>query len=347
MLTKLIDIARHIRRSERFKQTISTPGRISLHALQKRNRGYFAIEIRAHSGFFSVMQTVLFILMYCEEKRLTPLISARGGIYGDAQGRVDWFAEYFDSVGPVNLRASAQRVRTSVVHDLGGLGFRRYESRLELQRSSELFLAHYQPSAPIRAEVEGVCHRLGIGQSTLGVHFRGTDKKIEAHTIEWDAFCRMVETTLAEQPQLNNIFVSSDEKAFLDYFVKWGFSAPVNVAPATLLATGDAPVHFSGYPGLAIGREALVASLLLARCGYLLKTPSYLSAWSKIFNPALPVKLAVPPRQGAFWFPDSKIWTAQQRADSEAVARVQTGTSLEMAQPATPSAALFQEKKTA
>ena len=62
MLNKLIDIARHIRRSERFKNSISTPGRISLHAQQRLNRGYFAIEIRAHSGFFSVMQMVLFIL---------------------------------------------------------------------------------------------------------------------------------------------------------------------------------------------------------------------------------------------------------------------------------------------
>ncbi|MBN3755523.1 hypothetical protein G3N95_21450 [Paraburkholderia sp. Tr-20389] len=313
MLNKLIDIARHIRRSERFKHSISTPGRITLHAQQRLNRGYFAIEIRAHSGFFSVMQMVLFILMYCDEKRLTPLISARGGIYGDPEGQVDWFGEYFDTVGVPASPASNMRLRTSVVHDLGGLGFRRrYESKLELRHASALFRAHYQPTAPIRAEVDAIRRRTGIGAATLGVHFRGTDKKLEAHTIGWDEFCRLVERTLAEEPQLTNIFVSSDEQAFLDFFVKWGFRVPVSVAPARLLATGGTPVHFSGHPGLAIGREALVASLLLANCGYLLKTPSYLSAWSKIFNPSLPVRLAVPPREGAFWFPDSQIWTEQK-----------------------------------
>ncbi|MBN3764955.1 hypothetical protein [Burkholderia sp. Ac-20365] len=313
MLNRLIDIARHIRRSERFKHSISTPGRITLHAQQRLNRGYFAIEIRAHSGFFSVMQMVLFILMYCEEKRLTPLISARGGIYGDAEGKVDWFSQYFDTVGPAPLPTSNVRLRTSVVHDLGGLGFRRrYEPRLDLQHASALFRSHYQPAAPIRDEVGAICRRLGIGTSTLGVHFRGTDKKVEAHTIAWEAFCRLVEETLAADPQLNNIFVSSDEQAFLDYFVKRDFPVPVNVAPAKLLATGATPVHFSGHPGLAIGREALVASLLLASCGYLVKTPSYLSAWSKMFNPSLPVRLAVPPREGAFWFPDSQIWNEQQ-----------------------------------
>jgi len=62
---------------------------------------------------------------------------------------------------------------------------------------------------------------------------------------------------------------------------------------------------------LRIGREALVSSLLLSNCGLLVKTPSYLSAWSKIFDPSLPVKLASPPRPDAFWFPDSRLWDEQ------------------------------------
>jgi hypothetical protein len=128
----------------------------------------------------------------------------------------------------------------------------------------------------------------------------------------------MVETTLADNPHLTNIFVSSDEAAFLEYFAAWPFRKPVKVAPAKLLARGDAPVHFSGYPGLEIGREALVSSLLLANCGFLIKTPSYLSAWSKIFNPSLPVKLVSPPRPDAFWFPDSRLWLEQAEQEKAA-----------------------------
>jgi hypothetical protein len=277
------------------------------------NSDQFVVEIRAHSGFFSLMQMVLFILMYCEEKGLTPRISARGGIYGDPQGQVDWFAEYFDSVRPASGPGKNRRLRTSVVHDLGGLGFRRrYESQLELKRSSALFMSHYRPAAPIQADVDEICRLLDIGETTLGVHFRGTDKKFEAQTIGWEEFCLFVDRTITDQPQLTNIFVSSDEPAFLDFFVSRKFALPVTVAPATLLATGSTPVHFSGHPGLAIGREALIASLLLARCGYLVKTPSYLSAWAKIFNPALPVKLVVPLLANACWFPDSQIWNEQQ-----------------------------------
>lgn len=84
MLRKVVDRAKQIRRSEGFKHSVATPRRLSLHATQRLNRGVFSIEIQENSGFFSVMQMVLFILMYCDEKCLTPSISARGGLYGDA-----------------------------------------------------------------------------------------------------------------------------------------------------------------------------------------------------------------------------------------------------------------------
>ncbi|MEM5450657.1 hypothetical protein [Paraburkholderia guartelaensis] len=320
MFRNLTEFARQVRRSEDFKNALNTPARLSLHAKQRLNRGHFVIEIRANSGFFSVMQIVLCILLYCDEKRLTPVISARGGSYGDAQGKIDWLAEYFEDLAPSALPDAARAgLRTSIVRDLGDLGFRRYEAGLRLERASALFLSNYRPRESIRQEVARISERLDIGASTLGVHFRGTDKKFEAHTIDRSAFCRMVEKTLADDHRLTNIFVSSDEQAFLDFFRKWGFTVPVNVAPATLLASGEKPVHFSGHSGLAIGREALVASLLLANCGHLIKTPSYLSGWSKIFNPSLRVRLVVPPRNNAFWFPDSQIWTEQARRDHDLV----------------------------
>jgi hypothetical protein len=184
--------------------------------------------------------------------------------------------------------------------------------------ASELFFAHYRPAGHIQDEVDAICQQLEIGTSTLGAHFRGTDKTLEAIPVSWSDFCRHIETTLAENPHLSNVFVSSDEQAFLDFFVAWPFRKPVKVAPAKLLASGNTPVHFSGYPGLDIGREALVSSLLLSRCGYLVKTPSYLSAWSRIFNPSLPVKLVSPPRPDAFWFPDSRLWLEQVAQDKAA-----------------------------
>ncbi|RDK04350.1 hypothetical protein [Paraburkholderia lacunae] len=312
MLRKVVERAKQIRRSEGFKHSVAMPSRMSLHATQRLNKGVFAIEIQENSGFFSVMQMVLFILMYCDEKQLTPRISARRGIYGDPEGKMDWFSAFFETVQKPSGTTSTQNVRTSTVRDLVQLGFRqRYEQRLQLKSASELFFAHYRPAAHIFDEVSSICERLEIGPSTLGAHFRGTDKSREAVPVSRSNFCRLVESMLAENPHLTSIFVSSDEQAFIDFFVAWPFSKPIKVAPAKLLANGSTPVHFSGYPGLEIGREALISSLLLSNCGFLVKTPSYLSAWSKIFNPSLRVRLASPPRPDAFWFPDSRLWLEQ------------------------------------
>lgn len=81
MLRKVVDRAKQIRRSEGFKHSVAMPRRLSLHARQRLNRGVFSIEIQENSGFFSVMQMVLFILMYCDEKCLTPCISARWAVW--------------------------------------------------------------------------------------------------------------------------------------------------------------------------------------------------------------------------------------------------------------------------
>src|ERR1700751_1882574 len=245
MLRRVFDRAKRFRRSEGFKHSVATPRRISLHATQRLNRGIFSIEIQENSGFFSVMQMVLFILMYCDEKCLTPCISARGGLYGDAEGKLDWFPVFFESVYPASGAAVTHKVRTSTVRDLVQLGFRqRYEARLRLRSASELFFAHYRPAAHIYAEVDSICHKLGLGTSTLGAHFRVTDKTLEAVPVSWGSFCRQVESTRAENPQLTNIFISSDEQAFIDFFVVWPFGKPVKVAPAKLLAHGSTPVHF-------------------------------------------------------------------------------------------------------
>lgn len=175
------------------------------------------------------MQMVLFILVHCEEKQLTPQISARGGLYGDPQGRVDWFSALFESVRPSSAATLPRRVRTSVVRALEQLGFwRRYEAGLRLQSASELFRSYYRPVAAVRDEVASACARLNICEITLSVHFRGTDKKFEAEPLSWIDFCRLVvEQTLALNPHLTNLFVSSDEQAFIDFFRAWPFNHPI------------------------------------------------------------------------------------------------------------------------
>jgi hypothetical protein len=316
MLSKALSLARRIRRSGRFKSTAGLPKRLLVKLAQRRNKGIFSIEIESRIGFFAIMQMILFILVYCEEKGLFPDVGAAGGIYGEPTAKVDWFRQLFDCIREPGS-AIADRLRrrsgisTSKIKDISELGFRsQYEMGLTLAGASELFNRTYRPNAGVVEEVASIAKRLGISRSTLAVHFRGTDKVHEAAPMPWATVCERVEAVLRNRPDLTEIFLATDDVGFAEFFKRHPFGLPVIAAPAKYLPKGNTPIHFSGHPGLAIGREALITCLLLAECGFLVKTPSYLSAWSKILNPSLDVWL-ISPSIGAGFFPDRVLWADQ------------------------------------
>jgi hypothetical protein len=317
MTSGIFNFARGIRHSSGFKTTVGAPKRLKVRLQQKLNRGIFSVELHTSAGFFAIMQMIVFILIHCRENSLYPDISAKGGTYGEKTGTVDWFNELFESIqkpAPSIADRLAQRatIRTSIIKDEGELGFRsQYDARLSLVEASELFNGRYRPSAAVQAEVDVIAGKIGISRSTLAVHYRGTDKVHEAGPMPWPQVCERVAAVAANSPWLTEILLATDEVAFGEYFMNWAFKVPVIAAPAEYMPVGDRPVHFSGHPGLAIGREALVTCLLLARCGFLVKTASYLSGWAKIFNPELPV-LLLAPQIGARFFPDRALWNDQQ-----------------------------------
>jgi hypothetical protein len=317
MASNILSIARKIRRSTVFNTAVSTPKRLTVKAQQRLNRGIFSVEIRANAGLFAIMQMILFILMHCRENQLYPDITAKGGLYGDETATVDWFGALFEAIqvpSPSIASRLAERtnIRTSRIRDAGELGFRsQYEMRQSLAEASELFNAHYRPSPAVTAQVDSIVKKVGISKTTLAVHYRGTGKVHEAGFVAWPPVCERVATIASNDPRLTEIFLATDEVEFARYFKNWQFKLAVIVAPVEYLPVGSRPIHFSGHPGLAIGREALITCLLLTRCGFLLKTPSYLSGWAKIFNPELPVFSMAPPI-GAGFFPDRALWHDQQ-----------------------------------
>ena len=334
MLSTIVSLAKRVRRSTAFKHGIAAPKRLAVAMQQRTNNGIYSVEIEATMGFFAVLQSILFVLVYCENNKLYPDISARGGLYGEKTGTVDWFGQLFNAVQVpdrtiVDRLVSRRDVRTSRVRGVEDLGFRaQYDRTLSLSEASTLFNKYYRPAPDVIADVDEFAERLEISTSTIAVHYRGTDKIHEAGKVPWQKLCDAVEEMSGKNRGLTNIVLASDDAQFIEIFRTRAFRIPVNVVPATYMPKGDTPVHFSGHPGLAIGREALVTCLLLSRCGFLIKTPSYLSAWAKIFNPSLPVFLISPPL-GNGHFPDRVLWLDQQLG--KACAKVLKGPTTEQA----------------
>ena len=55
------------------------------------------------------------------------------------------------------------------------------------------------------------------------------------------------------------------------------------------------------------GEEALINCLLLSKCNMLIKNSSFLSAWSKVFEPTLPVVMIYRDSPESQWFPERDL----------------------------------------
>lgn len=319
----LINYLKKIYWSDPVKTVVASPWRVLLFAKQYLNRPVVSVDIQAKMGFFAVLQLVLYILLYCEEKGLSPDISAHGGQYGDSAGQVDWFKLYFKRVKPYgraieNRIAERNRIFPAKLLNVQQLGLhRRYKGHVDFTQLGKLFNTYYSAVDSITEEVNQLCSELSVGPTTLGVHYRGTDKHFEAGRVSWSTIVECIRNTVAAEPKISHILLSSDEFEFLEHVKQQGLRCSITIAPSRYFGVGGKPVHFSGHNGLEIGREALVTALLLSRCGWLLKTASFLSAWSKIFRPELPVLLISPPGVKPSLFPDTALWTAQRNKNTE------------------------------
>src|SRR3981081_177472 len=182
MLSKIVSLAKKVRRSAAFKHGIAAPKRLAIAVQQRTNKGIYSVEIEATMGFFAVLQSILFILVYCENKKLYPDISARGGLYGEKTGTVDWFGQLFNAAQMpdrtiVDRLVGRRDVRTSRIKGVEDLGLRsRYDKTLSLSEASALFNKYYRPAPDVVADVDELGKSLDISGLTTPENCRGTEQ---------------------------------------------------------------------------------------------------------------------------------------------------------------------------
>lgn len=140
----------------------------------------------------------------------------------------------------------------------------------------------------------------------IGVHYRGTDKDTEAPRVDYAEMLAVIERELARSPNAH-IFVATDEVHFLEV-CRTRYGGRVLFLKDYVRSRSGQPVHLQPmHDGFRLGRDAVLNCALLSRCDILIKTPSILSGWAKIINPALPAFLMARPYDKFKWFPDRDI----------------------------------------
>lgn len=135
----------------------------------------------------------------------------------------------------------------------------------------------------IPTRITDVADQHPVGPRTLGLHFRGTDKNTAAwdtNPITQDDFLTLAEDFVARHPEIENIFIATDEFSFVEHARRRLTSRPI-------VNLGEVQFHKAAENVPHKADRAVLDCVLLSRCGDVLKCSSALSGFAKVLNPQL------------------------------------------------------------
>lgn len=239
------------------------------------------------SGLFSDFITVLGALEHHErwsqQYAGLQIDFADQGLYFDPDHGTNWWQYYFD---PIDFRSRANAiVRVATPFELEN--FSSVIDRMSRERGSALIGRHIRPRRHIREKVDSYIRENFGDAYVIGIHYRGTDKSMEAPRVPFEQVYAAVRAAVSKaRPGRHKLFIATDEQAFLDYMLDL---YPNGLLYREMFRSVDGkPTHWRDANNYDKGEDALLDSLLLSRCNCLVRTESSLSLCSTFFNPDLP-----------------------------------------------------------
>ena len=169
---------------------------------QRRNKGVYAVDIRAEVGFFAQLNWCVYIFAHCERFGLRPAVSLSSPFYTSRKGD-NWLTYHFEGCalpeGQESL--SADGVRISRVSTIGHLGMpTNYGEQMTLDDANRLLRKNLNVKKEIQDYVDSFIARHFSSKQVVGVHYRGTDKGAEAPPVTFEDVARTVWAYLRVNP---------------------------------------------------------------------------------------------------------------------------------------------------
>lgn len=235
----------------------------------------------ASSGLFAMMTYVIGALELYERRTLSGLTVnfGVGGLYYDPSVGSNWWTYYFE---PIHLPAKGKKSGRSMTSTEMNQCM---HAVIEIpdERRGELVRKYVKVKPQILRKVDAFIGDQFLGKKVIGVHYRGTDKKTENPRVPFASIYEVI-----ERPEFHDfiIFAATDEAAFLDA-ISARYPGRVIATKATR-SLDERAVHFNSSEPYKIGEEAVIDSVILSHCDFLIRTPSTLSWFSTFLNPKLP-----------------------------------------------------------
>jgi hypothetical protein len=195
-----------------------------------------------------------------------------------------------------------------------------YSYKDDFKTAHNIFFEYFKFDNDITNEVDLFTRQHRFNEKkVLGVHYRGTDKSVSpfATYISDADYIKVIKYHLEKNPEIDTIFISTDENLFVDYFKEnlVGYHILIyNVTEGDTKLNPTDGLHINrlkivenvirGYKKninteedikreTNINREQLkeiiINCLILSKCDQVIKMQSQLSAYAKVFNPDLKI----------------------------------------------------------
>jgi hypothetical protein len=119
---------------------------------------------------------------------------------------------------------------------------------------------------------------LGIDENTLGIQIRGTDKKQELPEIKIESIIKLI-----EQTKIEKIFVSTDDKNYLDPLLD-RYGNRIIYDKSITISCDSQSLHHNCSNRSQINEEVLSSVYLLSKCNYFLYSFSNVSLLALIMG---------------------------------------------------------------
>jgi hypothetical protein len=279
---------------------------------QKNNHGIYAVNINAKVGFFAQLTWCIYIFHHCERFNLTPYVVLSSPFYSVSEDG-DWFEYFFDNLKLTETdrkKIKNGTIKISNISSIEQMGLPiDCGTHMSIGHASRLLEKNLRINGEIQDYVDSFVDKHFGNKTVLGIHYRGTDKQFEAKRVSKEFCAITISNYLASNSQIDALFVSSDEWDFIEWIESKFKQVEVISHDDKERSSNSNAVHTQPALGdnYAKGKEALVNCLLLSKCNALIRTASFLSAWSSIFNPHIPVIMLNKPNDDKLWFPDAEI----------------------------------------
>lgn len=230
---------------------------------------FLVLNNPTNAGFGAVFSSVLGALHIYDQGGFAGIrVDLNSGIYLDPKHGPNWWNYFFQPINQGNHQAPPYVFSTQDTLALVNQGF-----LLSRERAFELIQKYVHIKPSIQQEVESFVQQHFQGFFIIGIHHRGTDKKLEAPIVPYETTLFNLNWWLSNLPKevQVRIFVATDDQQFLDLMCQL-YPNQIIYSPFIRSKDGQA-LHYSetAYANnYQKGKEALIDCLLLSKCNLLL-----------------------------------------------------------------------------